>query len=199
MGSRCLDVLIGQVLYLEAHAFGISARCIGCYLNGAGYFFSLSTCSQLCALSYLNQSPMCTISLFVNNPYMDLDQDCNAHCYNSTGKDFFIVFICMFTFWKLWEQMKTNLSCLYQGQKIRGKLIYLLELQLLLDCLTGHLGEEEVWSTPQISFKFIETTILEDRTIHCSFNLAMADWHICTSSKFCHLSNTCSSYIYCMG
>jgi hypothetical protein len=101
MGSRCLDVLIGQVLYLEAHAFGISATCIGCYFNGAGYFFSLSTCSQLCALSYLNQSPMCTISLFVNNPFMDLDQDCNAHCYNSTGKDFFIVFICMFTFWKL--------------------------------------------------------------------------------------------------
>jgi len=92
MGSRFLDVLIGQVLYLEAHAFGISATCIGCYFNGAGYFFSLSTCSQLCALSYWNQSPMCTISLFVNNPYVDLDQDCNAHCYNSTGKDFFYCF-----------------------------------------------------------------------------------------------------------
>jgi hypothetical protein len=101
MGSRCLDVLIGQVLYLEAHAFGISITCIGCYFNGAGYFFSLSTCSQLCTLSYLNQSPMSTISLFVNNPHMDLAQDCNAQCYNSTGKDFLIVFICMFTFWML--------------------------------------------------------------------------------------------------
>ncbi len=95
---------------------------------------------------------MCTISLFVNNPYMDLDQDCNAHCYNSTGKDFFIVFICMFTFWVLWRADEDKFVMFVLGSKIGGKSTNLLELQLLLDHLTGHLGEEEVWYMPQISF-----------------------------------------------
>jgi hypothetical protein len=38
------------------------------------------------------------------------------------------------------------------GSKIGGKSTNLLELQLLLDHLTGHLGEEEGYFMPQISF-----------------------------------------------
>jgi hypothetical protein len=61
------------------------------------------------------------------------------------------------------------------------------------------LVKKRLFHAPNQFLEFIEITILEGRTIHCSFNLAMVDWHIWASSKFCHLSNTWSSYIYCMG
>jgi uncharacterized membrane protein len=43
--------VIGQILYLEAHAFGISATGIGCYFDDAGLFLSLSSCSNFISTS----------------------------------------------------------------------------------------------------------------------------------------------------
>ncbi|KAF9610073.1 hypothetical protein IFM89_019913, partial [Coptis chinensis] len=39
--------ILGQVLYLEAHAVGISATGIGCYFDDAGKSFSIVTCSVI--------------------------------------------------------------------------------------------------------------------------------------------------------
>jgi len=80
----------------------------------------------------------------VNNPYVDLDQDCNAHCYNSTGKDFFYCFHLHGQILDVVSAGEDKFVMFVSGSKIGGKSTNLLELQLLLDHLTGHLGEEEV-------------------------------------------------------
>jgi hypothetical protein len=79
------------------------------------------------------------------SPYMEPSEDFNECCYNSIGED--LKKNCFHLPSYILDVVRADeekFVVFASGLKIGGESTNPLELQLLLDHLTGHLGEEEV-------------------------------------------------------